>query len=332
MRKNDLISKNFPLPGKNFYPTLISIDFSKSHLCDFLDGSGHISMTRNTAILVMVIAMTAAAIDAAIIKFLTVKLSLIQLLFYNYALMMLFILPGQRLNTLKAQLPLWPKHLGRFTMMILGASCFYAALPYTELTAALSLFYTYPIATLIVAWFIFSAAITQRDVAAILVGLLGVLLILGPSGTSPATFLILITVFCVAGRGAFDRALSLRGARPRLIQAISNALAVLFLLIIAPLTSQTLSPWAISGDDWVLLLIMAGLAYITQLSVISVIASGHWTIYAAFGYWEVLASIPVAYITFQEFPNKFGLIGVVLIIGAGIVVSLNNKPVVQDQS
>ena len=280
----------------------------------------------------MIIAMTAAAIDAAIAKFLTANLSLTQLLFYNYALMMLFVLPGLKLHELKPQLRLWPRHLGRFVLMITGVTCFYAALPATELTAALSLFYTYPFVTLILAWIFFRAVIKRVDVTAVIVGFIGVLLILQPSSANPSTFLILVTVLCVAGRGTFDRMLSLKGTRPRLIQAISNGAAVILLLIIVPFTPDTLSPLAISSSDWVLLLIMAGLAYVTQLSVIAVIGAGHWTIYAAFGYWEVLASLPVAYIAFREFPDGFGLIGVFLIVGAGIVVSLNNKPGTQSQS
>lgn len=279
-------------------------------------------MTRSKAAILMMLAMTAAALEAALAKALVSELPVIQVLTLRYLTMVLILLPGTRLEELRDQGTLAMRHAARVALMLVSMGCFYAALKVTPLASALALFYTYPFITLILAWLLFGARFGTREIAAVVIAFAGALLVLQPQQLGGSALLLAITVLCVGCRGALDRYLAIRGARPKTVQFITCTAAATCLAMLLVLTGglsnlEPLQPVQIGG-----IVVLAVLACLAQVIVVTVVGAGQWSVYSTFGYWEVLVGLPLAIWFFGEHLDAPVLLGVGLVILAGLSVTL----------
>lgn len=277
-------------------------------------------MTTHRAAAMMLVAMTAAATSAALIKSVALDVPVFQLLFLRFFLVALVLIPFTNWTEVRAQKPFVLHHAVRTVLVILGLFSYFWALRTTPLSSAVSVFYAYPAITLVLAWAILGARIQGRTIAAVLVSFAGVLMVLQPDlrNGNLEILLVLVTAVCVASRAIFDRVLAVRNASPVTVLMISSLMASLLLVVPGVVDFARLSVSMAA-----ILVAIAALGALTQLLVIAVLGQGHWGAFAVFGYWEVLISVPLAFGFFGEVPGLLAAIGMALIVVGGL---LREKP------
>ena len=179
-----------------------------------------------------------------------------------------------------------------------------------------------PIAITLVSYLIFKEVLKRQVVVALILGFLGILIILRPGleGFDKYSLLGLGAVFFVVLRDLSTR--RMRGN----IRTVDIAFLAAFsiTLISGALTLST--AWVPINSYTLLLLIAATTALVIayQLSV-AVMRTGQVSFVSQFRYSAILWAILFGYLFFGEFPDKFTLLGGIIVIFAGLIILWKKK-------
>jgi len=218
---------------------------------------------------------------------------------------------------------LWLALFSRAVFLLVATFCFIAAIRVMPLADALAIVFVAPFIVLLVGKFYLGEDVGPRRVGAALVGFVGVLFVIQPSfaafgavalfplGTAVAfAFYILVT-----------RGLS-RKAHPVTLQFYTGLLASLFCLPVMMLAqgsgSDMLSPvWPV-GTAWLWLLGVGFFATLSHMMMTYALSLAPSATLAPLQYFELPVATFFGYLVFGDFPNALSLIGIVIIIGAGL--------------
>ncbi len=230
---------------------------------------------------------------------------------------------GFRTNNLKGHL--WRGVIGS-TAMILGFSAL-ALLPLPEVTA---IGFAAPIITVVLAAMFLGERIRLYRVAAVMVGLLGVLIIVAPR-LSLGTGEVLAagaTLGAIAALGsAFARALALVFTR-KLVVAEHTATIVFYFSTIASIFGLATLPfgWVVPSFNASALLIASGLlGGLGQMLLTSSYRYAPAGVIAPFDYAAMVAALLAGYFLFDEIPTPLMLGGAALVIASGIFIVLRER-------
>lgn len=218
---------------------------------------------------------------------------------------------------------LWLALFSRAANLLVATFCFIAAIRVMPLADALAIVFVAPFIVLLVGKFYLDEDVGPRRVAAALVGFVGVLFVIQPSfaafgavalfplGTAVAfAFYILVT-----------RGLS-RKAHPVTLQFYTGLIASLFCLPVLMLAqgsgSALLDPVWPSGFAWLWLLGVGFFATLSHMMMTYALSLAPSATLAPLQYFELPVATFFGYLVFGDFPNVLSLIGIVIIIGAGL--------------
>ncbi len=211
----------------------------------------------------------------------------------------------------------------RSLLLVFATFCFIAAIRVMPLADALAIVFVAPFIVLLVGKFYFGEDVGPRRVCAALVGFVGVLFVIQPSfaafgavaiipvGTAVAfAFYILVT-----------RGLS-RRVHPVTLQFHTGLIASLFCipaLIVAQGSGSDLFDPVWPTDTALLWLLGAGFfATVSHMMMTYALSFAPSVTLAPLQYFELPVATLFGYLVFNDFPNTFSLIGIAIIISAGL--------------
>ena len=297
---------------------------------------------KKLAVGLAVLSTLGFAIQDLVVKLLTEIGSLWQLMFLRSILVVLILITWaslkRRPDIIRPAGWKWP--IVRAFLMSCAYSFFYASLPFTTLAQAASCFFTAPIFTCFFAAIILKEKVGIWRISSIFVGFLGVLYIIQP-GTSNMQAILFLPV--LAGASYALGVVITRGFctdHPALsltiihnaFYALVGALMVTFIPILPiPVDVKVSNSFAFSG--WVQLtssiIIMIGITSLTHILAMTASIRAYQlaesSFVAPFEYTYLIFAILIDYTVWQYIPNTQGIIGVTMIISAGVMIALRES-------
>lgn len=267
----------------------------------------------------MTLSMLGFAIEDALIKTVAARLpagQIIALLGLGGAVLFWawLGLRGQRLFV-PAQLA--PRVLMRTGCEALGTAFFVTSLTLIPLTLASAVIQATPLVVALGAALFLGQPVGWRRWTAISVGFAGVLLILRP-GSAAFDPLVLLTVagmLGLAGRDLLTRALNSDITGPHLSIAAFLGLVPTGLGLVA-LQGQTLLRPTL--PEAALLGICVVIGMVAYLAIIAATRAGDAAVISSFRYARMVFALVIGWLVFQEQPDTLTLVGVAVVIGAGL--------------
>lgn len=225
--------------------------------------------------------------------------------------------------SLRVAKDLWLPLLFRATLLLIATFCFISAIRVMPLADALAIVFIAPFIVLLVGKFYLGEDVGPRRVGAALVGFVGVLFVIQPSfaafgavalfplGTAVGfAFYILVT-----------RGLS-RKIHPVTMQFYTGLIASLFCLPVIIVAqgsgSELFDPVWPMGIVWLWLLGVGFFATLSHMMMTYALSLAPSATLAPLQYLELPVATLFGYLVFRDFPNTLSLIGIAIIIGAGL--------------
>ena len=213
--------------------------------------------------------------------------------------------------------------LVRALLLVFATFCFIAAIRVMPLADALAIVFVAPFIVLLVGKVYLGEDVGPRRVAAALVGFLGVLFVIQPSF---AVFgLVAIVPLGTAVAFAFyiltTRGLS-RRMHPVTLQFHTGLIASLFCIPVLFLAngsgSDLLDPIWPTGIAWLWLFGAGFFATVSHMMMTYALSLAPSSTLAPLQYFELPMATLFGYLVFQDFPNTLSLLGIGIIISAGL--------------
>jgi len=237
-------------------------------------------------------------------------------------LIMLAILPRfGGWQALRSTEKLW--HLVRSLFAIGAMFGFFYGLKSMPLVAALTLGYTAPLIVTALSALVLRDAVGWRRWSAVTIGFIGVLVMLRPgSGEfTPAAAAVLVAAFCYACQAVTARKLG----------GTESTLALSFYVVIGPFLVATAlfdsGTW-IQPDTagWILLAGAALCSVCAWFGFVNGYRAAPPSLLAPLEYVALVLGAVAGYLIWNEIPDRFTVLGAVIIVGSGLFVVYRGKP------
>ena len=273
----------------------------------------------------MVSAATLFAMKDGFAKYLGGIYPVMQLLWVQYSLLLLIVLPT--IVVRNGWRSLWPSHIipqiARGMMSMLAVGLFYIAITEIPLADATALIFISPVVVTALSPFLLHESVGIRRWLAVIVGFIGIIFIVQPGFQE-------IRLGTLASVGA--------GVIWAFFQIITRSLAqqeiplvtVLYTALIGAATMNILLPfyWVTPVlSDGVMLLLMAGFASVGQALLIYAFVAAPAVVVAPFVYVTIIVATATGYLAFGDLPGLMAWVGITVIIASGIYIALREAKV-----
>lgn len=225
----------------------------------------------------------------------------------------------------------------RGLLMAAAALFFFWALTYLPLADAAAIFFVEPLLLTLMAALFLGEPIGWRRGLAVIVGFLGALVVIRPSfeAVGPAALLPLLAAACFASYLAITRRLA-AAEDARAMQFWVCAFASLVLLLALGLGARAawpvLQPAWPTPAEWGLLLGLGVIATASHMLAIQALRLAPAGILAPFQYLEILGATLLGVIFFADLPDGTTLLGITIIVGAGLYVFRRERSLARQRS
>ena len=217
----------------------------------------------------------------------------------------------------------WLALVSRATLLLFATFSLIAAIRIMPLADALAIVFVAPFIVLLVGKFYLGEDVGPRRVGAALVGFVGVLFVIQPSFAAfgAVALIPLATAVTFAFYILVTRGLS-RQIHPVTLQFHTGLVASLFCIPILILAhgsgSEFFDPVWPTKIAWLLLLGAGFFGTLSHLMMTYALSLAPSATLAPLGYFELPVATFFGYLVFNDFPNTLSLIGITIIIGAGL--------------
>jgi drug/metabolite transporter (DMT)-like permease len=280
---------------------------------------------RMQAILLLLGAMAMMPVMDAIAKHLSHEMSLWQITWARFTFHLLWLMPfflaRHRLRELIPARPLL--QVMRGLCLMAAPFLYFAGVAHMPLADTLALSFVSPLAVTLLSPFLLGEKVGVRRLSAVGIGLFGALVIIRPglSVFQPAALLGISAGLAYSFYVIITRRLA--GTAPALVTLIYTAvvgLACSSLIVPFFWTSPTL-------EQWGLMLALGGVAAFGHLLIILAYERGEASMLAPFSYAEMIGAVAIGYLAFGDFPDRWTLSGIAILIGSGIYISIREHRV-----
>jgi drug/metabolite transporter (DMT)-like permease len=287
------------------------------------------------AILMMLTATFLIALQEALIKFSSAELTVWQMFtlrgFLTIPLFLALAWPARQIgSTWRAVFRKWPlARAGCMTAMLISV---YTGIPFTPLATIVAGVYTAPIfVALIAAWFM-DEPVGWRGWIGVALGFLGVLLIVQPSGVDFTYFTILpvlggvfyaLMAIITRTKCRNDAPLALSLSLTLFTLAL-GLVGTLFIVLLNPVTDfpfLTNAWFDMTPRAWIIIAALSVLMAAIGIVMPMAYQNGPPTIIATFDYCFLIWAIILGIVMFGDYPNMSSIIGMVLIVAAGLLIA-----------
>lgn len=226
--------------------------------------------------------------------------------------------------------PLWPLHLARAALFVVGFSALYAAFPLMQFAEVSTIFFAAPLITALLASLWLGETIGPHRIGALIVGFVGVLVAMNPAGAtfSWAALLPLLCAVCYSLAQTIARRIGDRDSTLT-VGLYSLTFAGLLILPAGWLLNQIVDigpqyrhlqfhlPYRVDGGLlWLLFLGILGMVGYMLMSRAYQVANA--SLVAPFDYTYLPFATIIGYLFWHEVPTTGTLLGMVLIIFSGL--------------
>ena len=237
------------------------------------------------------------------------------------ALMAPFIkVMGLSLHVARAQ---WLPLILRALLLLFATFCFISAIRVMPLADALAIVFVAPFIVLLFGKFYLGEEVGPRRIAACMVGFVGVLFVIQPSFAAFGA-VALIPLGTAVGFAFYilvTRGLS-RQMHPVALQFHTGLIASVFcipvLLLAQGTGSDLFDPVWPNGIAWLWLFGAGFFATLSHMMMTYALSLAPSATLAPLQYFELPVATLLGYWVFQDFPNALSLMGITIIIGAGL--------------
>ena len=219
----------------------------------------------------------------------------------------------------------WPKNLqiqlSRSLFLFLSTVFFFFSISKISLAEALTLSFVSPIIVTILSIFLLNERVGVRRWIAVFLGFAGVLIVIRPgfNEINIATVAALGTGICYAFYIVSTRKLS----------SIDNPLLTLIFTglsgaIVISLVVPFFWTW-LNYSQWLILISLASIGTVAHFLIILSLNFAEASKLAPLGYFEIVTNVLIGYYFFNDFPNKWIWLGLLLIISSGIYISIRES-------
>lgn len=212
----------------------------------------------------------------------------------------------------------WPLHLFRVIIGIAMLTSFAFALKTLPLTEAYALFFISPLLIAALSIPFLAEKVSRTSWIAIAVGLLGVLVVLKPSGDgiiSWAGFAVLASAICYA----------FSAITVRMLSRTDSSESMVFWLMLGVSFGATLLAWSVwkplLAEDYWLLLALAITGFIGQLTITEAFKSAPAAIIVPFEYSALVWGLGLDLLIWQTVPELRVFLGAGIIVASGIYLA-----------
>ena len=194
-------------------------------------------------------------------------------------------------------------------------------MPFANVTAILQIL---PMTVTLAAAFVFKEKVGIIRIALIILGFLGVILIINPSvdGFNVYAVYALIAVLLITVRDLITRKLS--SEVHTLLPTVSASMGVLLFSIILMLNTS-LQP--LNSQNSLFIFLAAFFIIFGYYTAVLVMRNGEISFISPFRYSAILFALILGFIFFDETPDETALIGIAIVMLAGIVLMIRNNSV-----
>lgn len=225
--------------------------------------------------------------------------------------------------------------IARALFLLFATFCFITAIRVMPLADALAIVFVAPFIVLLIGKFYMGEDVGSRRVGAALVGFLGVLFVIQPSFAAfgPVAIIPLGTAVSFAFYILLTRGLSHR-MHPVAMQFHTGLIASLVCIPILGLAqnsgSDLFDPIWPSNIDWLWLIGVGFFATISHMMMTYALSLAPSATLAPLQYFELPVATVFGYLVFNDFPNRLSLLGIGIIIAAGLYM-IHRERVVSKQ-
>jgi drug/metabolite transporter (DMT)-like permease len=278
-----------------------------------------------TGILLMLAAMMVVPLMDGVAKHLSASFSVVQVVwaryFFHLAILLPVVLWRHGVDALVLHRPALQIVRGGF---LLGSTMFFfSAIALMPIADAMALVFVAPLIVTALSSVVLKERVGIRRWTAVSIGFLGVLVIIRP-GFGEFHWGMVLALSAGATYALYSLATrKLSGSAPPLVTlAYTALLGALCMSAVVPFFWVPPDP---TGLSWMILLGLIAAA--GHFLIIKAFEHAEASLLAPLGYAEILMATVVGYFGFGDFPDPFTWLGVLIVIGSGVYVSLRERRV-----
>jgi len=218
--------------------------------------------------------------------------------------------------------------VGRAVFYLGASASFVTAIKYVPLANAAAIASIEPVILVVLSLLVLRERITATRWWAVSLGMAAILIIIRPGleGYNPASLFALFTAFSASGYMFMNRLLA--KSVPPLV-----TMSYTLLLILLVLTPAIPFVWVKPLPADVILITMGSLANICgHLLILRAFRFAEASLLAPFIYSSIITHIVAGYFLFSDFPDIWTLLGILILVGTGVYLSLKDRAVTGDVS
>jgi drug/metabolite transporter (DMT)-like permease len=270
-------------------------------------------------IIFVIVGLSIASLNGALMKLLTDDLSVIQITwfrFFGFALIMLpIVLHRFGRSALKPARP--GIQIMRGLSMVVGTIAFVTGVQTVDFADAIAILYAYPFLLILLAVLFLGERVHWTVWLGVIGGFLGVLLVMRPEfkTINTGTFYVFLSALIVSIQMALNRKLGTI-SHPLITTLWGAVVTTCVLSLFLPFYWQPVS----SDLLWVLvLMIICGAS--SQTLIVYSFSKATASTLAPFTYFEIVAAVAIGYFMFGTLPVWISWIGILLITISGLMVA-----------
>jgi drug/metabolite transporter (DMT)-like permease len=212
-------------------------------------------------------------------------------------------------------------HTLRASLLILATFTFFWSLRYLPIADALAIFFVQPLVVTALSPLLLGEHVGPRRWAAVAVGFLGTLIIIRPglAPLNPGSLLALAAGTSLALYFLLTRRIA--GAQKAILTTFhTNLIGAVLTSALVPLV------WvAPSAVDWLLFLSLAAIANAGHYCIVRAYDHAEASLLAPLAYTEMVAATAMGWVFFHDFPDRWTLLGVTILIASALYISMRER-------
>ena len=212
-------------------------------------------------------------------------------------------------------------HLFRASFLILATYTFFLSLKYLPIADALAIFFVQPLIVVVLSALVLGERVGPRRWAAVVVGFIGTMIIIRPGfGTvTPGTWLALAAGTSLAVYFVMTRRIS-GSAKAMVTTFQTNAIGMILASIAMPFVWVTPSV-----QQWLMFVGLGLVATVGHFMIVRAYDFAEASLLAPFAYTEMIMATVLGWYFFGDFPDRFTLIGVTVLIASALYISWRER-------
>ena len=214
----------------------------------------------------------------------------------------------------------WKLQIIRGALLVLMSTLFFASLRTMEIADAIAVFFVHPLLTIVIAPILLGEMLTYRNFFVALIGFCGALIVIRPGMESFDwnSLYALATGFCFSGYILLSKHLAGQ-AYPIQIVVINGMVGTFLMAFIQPVIWITPN-----GLEFLWIFAMGSIGLVGHYFITKALEYSSASRMAPLGYFEIIGSVLVGLIAFDNLPNLWTWLGIAVIVCSGLYVMVNN--------